>query len=161
MSSSHPCGADGWRAPVSSQWTLLFCRSRSQINPFKLFASHVRGETACRELSRWLSYLRWFRGGLADNRAPPLRRASSGYTGCSTTAPVPYRKPWCTSAFHLQIETNKRADERTRTADLLITSARSVVAGRCIALQIPHKQRVSCSLDCSLLQRIASGLGSK
>ena len=31
-----------------------------------------------------------------------------------------------------------RADERTRTADLLITSVRSVVAGRCRGLQIPH-----------------------
>jgi hypothetical protein len=31
------------------------------------------------------------------------------------------------------------ADERTRTADLLITSVRSLVAGRCTALQIPHR----------------------
>jgi hypothetical protein len=31
------------------------------------------------------------------------------------------------------------ADERTRTADLLITSVRSVVAGACTALQISHK----------------------
>src|SRR5918994_74033 len=33
----------------------------------------------------------------------------------------------------------RRADERTRTADLLITSVRSVVAGSCRSLQIPHK----------------------
>jgi hypothetical protein len=33
----------------------------------------------------------------------------------------------------------RRADERTRTADLLITSVRSVVALRCTGLQIPHK----------------------
>ena len=32
-----------------------------------------------------------------------------------------------------------RADERTRTADLLITSVRSVVAGRCTRLQMSHK----------------------
>ena len=32
----------------------------------------------------------------------------------------------------------KRADERTRTADLLITSDRSGVAGVCTRLQIPH-----------------------
>jgi len=31
-----------------------------------------------------------------------------------------------------------RADERTRTADLLITSDRSGVAGVCTGLQIPH-----------------------
>jgi hypothetical protein len=31
-----------------------------------------------------------------------------------------------------------RADERTRTADLLITSVRSGVAGVCTGLQIPH-----------------------
>ncbi len=42
----------------------------------------------------------------------------------------------------------KRADERTRTADLLITSVRSVVAERCTSLQIPHRQRVFCSLCC-------------
>ena len=33
----------------------------------------------------------------------------------------------------------ERADERTRTADLLITSVRSVVAVRCTGLQISHK----------------------
>ena len=32
----------------------------------------------------------------------------------------------------------KRADERTRTADLLITSERSGVAGVCSGLQFPH-----------------------
>jgi hypothetical protein len=31
-----------------------------------------------------------------------------------------------------------RSDERTRTADLLITSVRSGVAGMCRGLQIPH-----------------------
>jgi hypothetical protein len=31
-----------------------------------------------------------------------------------------------------------RADERTRTADLLITSDQSGVAGVCTALQNPH-----------------------
>ena len=54
----------------------------------------------------------------------------------------------------------QRADERTRTADLLITSVRSVVAERCTALQIPDRQRIFCSLHCSLVQGIASGLGS-
>ena len=32
-----------------------------------------------------------------------------------------------------------RADERTRTADLLITSDPSGVAGGCLGLQIPHR----------------------
>jgi hypothetical protein len=33
----------------------------------------------------------------------------------------------------------ERADERTRTADLLITSVRSVVAEGCTGLQMPHR----------------------
>lgn len=33
-----------------------------------------------------------------------------------------YAGAFCSSAFYLQIRTKKRADERTRTADLLITS---------------------------------------
>jgi hypothetical protein len=40
--------------------------------------------------------------------------------------------------FYLQIAIKWRADERTRTADLLITSVRSVVAVRCTSLQNPH-----------------------
>ena len=40
------------------------------------------------------------------------------------------------SAYLSRIE---RADERTRTADLLITSDNSCVAGVCRGLQIPHK----------------------
>jgi hypothetical protein len=54
----------------------------------------------------------------------------------------------------------RRADKRTRTDFLLITSDRSGVAGVCTGLQIPHKQRVFCSLDCPPLQGIACGLGS-
>ena len=34
------------------------------------------------------------------------------------------------------------------------------VSWRCTDLQIPHEQRVLCSLPCPLLQGIASGLGS-
>ncbi len=41
-------------------------------------------------------------------------------------------------AFYLQIAINKRADERTRTADLLITSEPIGVAGACTGLQNPH-----------------------
>src|SRR5918994_4522201 len=39
--------------------------------------------------------------------------------------------PWCRSTFYLQIAIKQRADERTRTADLLITSDNSCVAGAC------------------------------
>ena len=53
-----------------------------------------------------------------------------------------------------------RADERTRTAHLLITSARSDVSGHCRGLQIPYRKAVVCSLYCPLLQGIACGLGS-
>ena len=42
------------------------------------------------------------------------------------------------SVFYLQNGTFWRADERTRTADLLITSDHSGVAGGCRGLQIPH-----------------------
>jgi hypothetical protein len=41
--------------------------------------------------------------------------------------------------FSKDLQAKKRADERTRTADLLITSVRSGVAGRCTGLQIPHR----------------------
>jgi hypothetical protein len=58
------------------------------------------------------------------------------------------------------LQAKKGADERTRTADLLITSVRSWVAEHCRRLQIPHRQRVLCSLPCLGLQGIASGLGS-
>jgi hypothetical protein len=57
-------------------------------------------------------------------------------------------------------EARRRADERTRTAFLLITSVRSSVSGRCRGVQIPHRQWVFHSLDCSLLQGVACGLGS-
>ena len=40
--------------------------------------------------------------------------------------------------FLQDLQEKRRADERTRTADLLITSVRSVVAERCTGLQIPH-----------------------
>ena len=42
--------------------------------------------------------------------------------------------------FFLRVlQVKKRADERTRTADLLITSVRSVVAEGCSGVQIPHR----------------------
>ena len=62
--------------------------------------------------------------------------------------------------FLRDLQVKKRADERTRTADLLITSVRSGVAECCRGLHFPHRKGVFCSLDCSLLLGIASGLGS-
>ena len=49
----------------------------------------------------------------------------------------------------------KRADERTRTADLLITSDKSCVAGVCTSLQISHIQADFLSLLCPVLHRMA------
>jgi hypothetical protein len=40
--------------------------------------------------------------------------------------------------FFLQTNTKQRADERTRTADLLTTSDNKGVAERCRRLQNPH-----------------------
>jgi hypothetical protein len=40
--------------------------------------------------------------------------------------------------FLWDLQEKRRADERTRTADLLITSVRSGVAGVCRGLQMPH-----------------------
>jgi hypothetical protein len=42
-------------------------------------------------------------------------------------------------SFLRVLQEKLRADERTRTADLLMTSGRSVVAESCTGLQIPHK----------------------
>jgi hypothetical protein len=57
--------------------------------------------------------------------------------------------------IYLQNSVFWRADERTRTADLLITSDRSGVAGACRGLQIPHIYAVFSSLACCALHRIA------
>src|SRR5215217_8045936 len=48
-----------------------------------------------------------------------------------------------------------RADERTRTADLLITSDPSGVAGGCPGLQLPHSQAGCSAQGCWVLHRIA------
>jgi hypothetical protein len=42
------------------------------------------------------------------------------------------------SWFLTALQEDKRADERTRTAALLITSDRSCVAGACTGLLMPH-----------------------
>src|SRR5215213_2208235 len=67
-----------------------------------------------------------------------------------TGAPGPFL--WRVSCSSMCI---RRADERTQTAFLLITSVRSVVASCCTGLQIPHKNRGFCSLCCPLSHRIS------
>jgi hypothetical protein len=56
----------------------------------------------------------------------------------SELAPALAPRPLFPPKFSLQIVIKRRADERTRTALLLITSDQSGVAGGCTGLQIPH-----------------------
>jgi hypothetical protein len=63
-------------------------------------------------------------------------------------------------SFLRVLQVKKGAEERTRTADLLIRSVRLGVARRCRGLHFPHRKGGFCSLDCPPLQGIASGLGS-
>ncbi len=65
--------------------------------------------------------------------------AGPGSTGLQYIGPAFMIRHCSYSAFYLQIAEKQRADERTRTADLLITSVRSVVAGRCTGLRLPHR----------------------
>ncbi len=67
---------------------------------------------------------------------PRRFRAPSSYC-CPTAAKFPIRTSGGLSLL-LDLQVKKRADERTRTADLLIASVRSVVAEDCTGLQIPH-----------------------
>src|SRR5215216_7950549 len=54
-----------------------------------------------------------------------------------SSAPIPYRGLGIALRFTSK-SSKRRADERTRTDDLLITSNHSGVAGVCRGLQIPH-----------------------
>ena len=56
----------------------------------------------------------------------------------------------------LQSASRQRADERTRTADLLITSKTRGVSVPCRGLQNPHAQANFPSLACTSLRSIAS-----
>ncbi len=53
----------------------------------------------------------------------------------SELAPALAPRPLCPPKFSLQIAIKRRADERTRTADLLITSDNSCVARSCRVVQ--------------------------
>ena len=55
----------------------------------------------------------------------------------SLLLPMPRHPSW-RFYFLTHLQVKERADERTRTADLLITSDRSRVAEGCTELQIPH-----------------------
>jgi hypothetical protein len=57
---------------------------------------------------------------------------------CPTAAKPPVERAGH-STFLQYLQVKRGADERTRTADLLITSVRSHVAGACTGLQISHK----------------------
>src|SRR5215217_3019938 len=58
--------------------------------------------------------------------------------GCSKQAPVLCWGLRLALRCTCKLKETKRADERTRTADLLITSDNSCVAGVCRVLQIPY-----------------------
>ena len=60
-------------------------------------------------------------------------------------------------AFLQDSQEKQRADERTQTADRLITSVRSVVAGYCRALQTPHNYAVFRSLYCHYCRVLRPG----
>ena len=82
-------------------------------------------------------------------RPPRLRSTKSACSaGCGKLAGALAPRPLWATQFFLQIAIRRRADERTRTADLLITSVRSVVAERCRGLQMPHVLAVSSSQPC-------------
>src|SRR5215210_1205516 len=83
-----------------------------------------------------------------------------GIVYCCPTAAKTSIIPLGPFIFLRDLQKKQRADERTRTAFLLITSVRSVVAGHCMGLQTPHNWAIRCSPQCPLLQGVASGLGS-
>src|SRR5215203_4471747 len=70
--------------------------------------------------------------------ARQCRGRSYGIVYCLRTADKALDTNIVVFSFLLDLQENQRADERTRTADLLITSDRSGVAGVCRGLQIPH-----------------------
>ena len=69
---------------------------------------------------------------------PPFKRVSVSLADCGKVALALAPRPLYVPEFYLQNARKKRADERTRTADLLITSDPSGVAGGCTGLQIQH-----------------------
>ncbi len=102
-------------------------------------------------------YLRLFRVGLTCS-CFPTNRGTTGASGVKRQMVKNHDVRYF--AYFPANPQKRRADEWTRTAFLLITSVRSVVAESCRGLQIPHRQRVYCSLYCPLLHGIAPGLGS-
>src|SRR5215216_4183910 len=70
--------------------------------------------------------------------ARQCRGRSYGIVYCLRTADKALDTNIVVFSFLLDLQENQRADERARTADLLITSDRSGVAGVCRGLQMPH-----------------------
>ena len=70
--------------------------------------------------------------------ARQCRGRSYGIVYCLRTADKALDTNIVVFSFLRVLQAKKRADERTRTADLLITSDRSGVAGVCRGLQMPH-----------------------
>ena len=81
--------------------------------------------------------------------------AGTGSTGLQYIGPAFMIRHCSYSAFYLQMSEKQRADERTRTADLLITSDNSYVAGTCRGLQIPHFKAAFSAPASRVLHRIA------
>src|SRR5215217_3643045 len=70
--------------------------------------------------------------------ARQCRGRSYGIVYCLRTADKALDTNIVVFSFLRVLQAKKRADERTRTAGLLITSDRSGVAGVCRGLQMPH-----------------------
>src|SRR5215217_4992554 len=61
---------------------------------------------------------------------------------------------------HLGESVLRRADERTRTADLISLRVCGQWLPSVAEVAIPHRQRGSCTLPCPLSQGVACGLGA-
>jgi hypothetical protein len=113
---------------------------------------------ASRCLQRWCSHNLSPRISQPSNKCYGERPVLNGLQyGCGMA------RPDCSVALHvLPANRNKTKSRRadSNRGPNLITSVRSVVAERCTGLHFPHNYAVLCSLDCPLLQGIASGLGS-
>jgi high-affinity Fe2+/Pb2+ permease len=77
---------------------------------------------------------------------------------CCHSARLGFERVSSKIMFYLQNAEKGRADERTRTADLLITNDNPGVARHCTELQIPRIYAVFSSLVCTVLHRVASSV---
>jgi hypothetical protein len=75
---------------------------------------------------------------MPDTIRLPYQPRGYGCEWCRQTGSDLEPRPALFIQFSLQIGGKRRADKRTQTAFLLITSDRSCVAGACTGLQMPH-----------------------